>query len=214
MTTAITNYTTLKAAVISWMRNGDLSGDEDGMIQMAEAKLNRRLRARSMDSSESVPLAAGADFVAFPTRCAEVQSIKRLSGDRWEEITYLTSDELDEVYSSSAGTPCFYTVTDSIEFDQPAASAQTIQVRYWKALDIAADATNWVLTNASDVYLFGALLFAGGFVREDERLTTWKAIFDEGVDELNTSQARSGGNAATLVTEIAAVGGYDINTDR
>lgn len=213
MTTAITNYTTLKAALVAWVRNSGLTGDEDGMIQLCEAKLNRRLRTRSMDTVTTSTLTAASDSISFPTRCIEVQSVSILSGSSWLEMEPLTSDDLDSAYSSTSGTPAFYTITDGIEFDCPALTSQSIQVRYWKALDIASDTTNWVLTNAADLYLYGSLTAAGGFLREDQRLADWKALFDEGVQELNTSQARAASNGMEMRTELHSRG-YDINTDR
>lgn len=210
----ITNYTNLQTEVVSWAKNSGLTGDEVGMIQLAEAKLNRKLRVRAMDKVTTSTLSSAADSIAYPSRVIELQSVARLVDTRWEPMAYLSPDELDAVYSSTSGTPTFYTVTDEISFDCPASSDQTIQVRYWQQLDIAGDATNWVLTNATDLYLYGALMHAAGFMREDERLAQWRALFEEGIFELNTSEARSGSNVATLRTELSAGGAYDINTDR
>lgn len=49
-----------------------------------------------------------------------------------------------------------------------------------------ANPTNWMLTNAPSVYLYGALLEASAYLLDDERIPLWKQAFDNAVFELQS----------------------------
>ena len=55
----------------------------------------------------------------------------------------------------------------------------------------AADtATNVVLNEAPDIYLFGALLQAEPFLLNDERVALWRDQFDRAIEQLNNVRER------------------------
>jgi hypothetical protein len=54
----------------------------------------------------------------------------------------------------------------------------------------ATNLTNSILTEASDIYLYGALLEATPFLEHDERIPVWKAAFDGAIAELDDQRER------------------------
>jgi hypothetical protein len=55
---------------------------------------------------------------------------------------------------------------------------------------------NWYITNAPQVLLYGSLIEAEPFLRNDERIQLWRSYYDEAVGLLKREalfEARSGG---------------------
>ena len=64
---------------------------------------------------------------------------------------------------------------------------------YYKRFDtpvLDAD-TNWLLTNAYDVYLYGSLAHASPYIKEDERVGLWVQGYNSAVSALNKADRRS-----------------------
>jgi hypothetical protein len=45
--------------------------------------------------------------------------------------------------------------------------------------------TNWLLTDAPDVYLYGSLLHAAPYLHEDNRVNVWAQLYGAAVKQLN-----------------------------
>ena len=50
-----------------------------------------------------------------------------------------------------------------------------------------SQATNWLLTDHPDVYLFGSLLQAQYLINDDQRSMLWRARLAQAIDQLNDS---------------------------
>jgi hypothetical protein len=48
-----------------------------------------------------------------------------------------------------------------------------------------ANQTNWITNNAPDLLLYGTLLEAIGFLKNDERVPVWTSFYDRGLQSLN-----------------------------
>jgi hypothetical protein len=59
--------------------------------------------------------------------------------------------------------------------------------------------TNWLLAAAPDLYLFGALAEAHGFVKDAESLALWKARRDELLDEIERLDVKTRGPSGIRV---------------
>ncbi len=58
---------------------------------------------------------------------------------------------------------------------------------------------NWLIAAAPDLYLFGALAEAHGFVKDAESLALWKSRRDELIDELERLDVKTRGQAGIRV---------------
>jgi hypothetical protein len=56
---------------------------------------------------------------------------------------------------------------------------------YLSALS-ASNTTNWLLTLAPDLYLYGSLLEAAPYIGNDERIPVWASAVSTVIDQLNT----------------------------
>jgi hypothetical protein len=61
--------------------------------------------------------------------------------------------------------------------------------------DLATNSTNWLLTLAPDLYLYGTLLEASPYIQNDERLAVWGSALVTVIDQLNLHGERQSFNS-------------------
>jgi hypothetical protein len=64
--------------------------------------------------------------------------------------------------------------------------------------------TNWLLTYHPDIYLYGALLHSAPYLKEDERASTWAALYSAAVARVNTASSRSTASGSGLRLKIGS----------
>ena len=67
------------------------------------------------------------------------------------------------------------------------ASAQTLEVMYYEQPALLGDdsQTNWLTEYAPDLLTYATLLEATPFLKNDERIQTWQAMYDRAAQALN-----------------------------
>ena len=180
---AFTNYTTLQSAIESALHRSDLDSSIPDFIAICEAKLNKKLRLRALETR--VTSSVSTEYVALPTGFLSIRNIQ-LNSDPKVRLEYVTPDYIDLNYpNSSTGEPKFYTIVGGeIQLAPPPDGTYTVEMSYFKKLDLATDSTNWVLTNSPDVYYYGSLLEAAAFLKNDKRIPLWSGLFERAVSEL------------------------------
>ena len=68
---------------------------------------------------------------------------------------------------------------------------------------LVAQTTNWFTENAGDVLLWAALANSAPFIREDARVPTWQAKWNQGVDALNGENLDEDGSGSALEMGVA-----------
>lgn len=180
---SLSNYSNLQTALANALHRSDLTNYIPDFVALCEDKLNKRLRLRAMENR--VTSSISAEYVALPDGFLSIRNIQ-LNSDPKVRLEYVTPDYIDSNYPDSAtGKPKFYTIVGGeIQLAPPPDGTYTIEISYFKKLDIATDSTNWVLTNAPRVYYYGSLLEAAGFLKEDRRIPMWSQMFDGAITEL------------------------------
>ncbi len=183
---ALTNYTTLQAAIKSALHRSDLDSAIVDFIALAEDKLNKRLRLRAMETRATSSVST--EYAALPTGFLAIRNIQ-LNTDPKVRLEYVTPDYIDKNYAKgSTGEPKFYTIVGGeIQFAPIPDTSYTVEISYFKKLDIATDSTNWVLTNAPRVYYYGSLMEAAAYMKNDKRIPVWSTLFENAINELETS---------------------------
>lgn len=199
---AIANYTDLKAAIATWVVRTDQTATIPDFITLYEADANRRIRIRQNTVTTQLTLTAGTAYVTLPTGFLE--EIELNYDDEPQVLTRGTFDDIDRFNTadSTPDRPSLYAITsDQIIFDTEADQNYTLNLRYFKKWDIAADTTNWLLTNAPDVYLFGSLVEYAMRVRDSELLTIAIQRRDSVTDWVLRADSRT--KARTLMVDPA-----------
>jgi hypothetical protein len=212
--TQIVDYTSLQSAVTEY-----LARDEDTtliariptFIQMAEAKFNRQLFVRQMEQRATALVDTASSEPEFISLPADFQSMRRvrLSSVAGKPcLEFKSGTQIDEYrfgISNVAGKPRYFTVFgDEIELAPTPDAAYTIEMVYRKGIPaLAANANNWLLTLAPDLYLYGALLESAPYIKEDGRIQTWGLGFTTALNDLNNLGLTSTFNAGPMTVRVS-----------
>lgn len=195
---AFDNYTDLQDAIADWMDRSDLTGSAPSMIALAESRMRRELVPCLSETTATVSCAAGVG--ALP---ADFGTLIR--------VVYGTRT-LDNV-SPVGGTDIFTEYTEPYGYSVEAgalrlwpAVTQNVTLLYQPTIPFlsAAQISNSVLQSHPDVYFFGAMLFAEGYVANDNRASLFKNLWDEAIESCKRYYTRQK-YAGPLVPRIGFV---------
>ncbi len=200
----MTTYATLKSDCADWLNRTDLTSAIPSFVRLCEANIRRDVRVRAMDTAADITITNGT--ATMPTGFIEARRLILDNTTAWN-LDYVTPEVLysTHVYIES-GVAIAYTIEgDSLVF-RPAQS-ETAKMLYLKAFDaLSADSdTNWLLTYAYDVYLYGTLLHSAPYIKEDPRVQTWAAMYQQAVAKVNKQDnlSRFSGSPLKMFGEIA-----------
>ncbi len=189
---ALATYTDLKAAVGDWLHRGDLAARAADFIALAEVRFNRALRLNAMEVIYTSNTGSNAASVAIPSDLIEVKRFSVTANGREHPLEYATGIDLARA-SGETGVPRLYTGQGNSYLLAPQTDGDYAYTIYYFARFAAlsdANPTNWLLLNAPDVYLYGALLEASAYLIDDDRLPLWKQAFDNAVQALQAQDDR------------------------
>ena len=196
---AITNYSTLQSAIADYLNRADLTSQIQNFIQFAEADLNTRLRCREqIVRSEAT---SSAEFVQLPSDWLEAINLHIVGGQ--QPLRYITLDEADIVNKEQIYTgPHYYSLMNgAIEIVPEPAEDIDIEMIYYAKIPALSDqaTTNWLLTKAPDVYLYGALTHAAPFLMDDQRIPVFGQIYLARVQALQEESQKSLHSGSPLI---------------
>ena len=89
----------------------------------------------------------------------------------------------------TTGTPAYYADYDYQHWliTPTPATAKTLEILYYEQPRFLGDdfQTNWVTEYIPDLLLYAALLEATPFLKNDERIQTWQAMYDRAAQAVN-----------------------------
>jgi hypothetical protein len=212
--TEILDYPSLLTAVTEYLaRDQDttLVARIPSFVQLAEAKFNRQLFVRQMESRAIAvtDLASSEpEFVALPVDFQSMRRVRLASVTGKPALEFRSGLQMDEFRFDTAdiaGRPRYFTVFgNEIEIAPTPDQAYTIEMVYRANIPpLATSTTNWLLTLAPDLYLYGALMEASPYIKEDARIQTWGLGFTNALNDLNNLGLTSTFNAGPMTVRIA-----------
>jgi hypothetical protein len=186
----ITDYATLQASIGQWLARSDMAASAPDLIQLAEVRIGRdlqRMQHRRLMVTATGTLTAGA--AALPSDFATIRSV---------EVPYGTGNIVLPPYDSTmqeavVSTPSGYWIDgNTLRVVGGGESAYTLN--YWQRLPSIAVATNWLIGEAPDLYLYATLLEAAPYMKNDSRIPVWQAGYTAAIAAIEdeNSRARSG----------------------
>src|SRR4051812_32861162 len=172
---AITTYGELQAAAATWLVRADLTARIPEFITLAEARLNRVLRARLAESEVALTATPAARTLPLPAAFAEPLALWIVNGGERKALHFIEPSLLGA--SSLQGRPCSWSVDGALlAFDRPCDQAYGLVLRMLVKFALSnAAPTNGLLTDYPDAYLFATLCEAGPFLRDDELAQAYEA---------------------------------------
>lgn len=200
----LATYADLKASATDWLKRADMAARLPDFIALAEARINRIARVRTMENELSLSMTVGARFIALPGNFSVPLAVYLESMQPRQVLTPVVPEVL--AVSNVAGMPSYWCIDGAtLAFERPADQPYPITLRQqgnFKLSDAAP--TNAVLTDYPDVYLYGTLYQGFLHTRDVEQATLNKGLYEQAVKEMNQTESRSRA-IAPLRTEVAQV---------
>jgi hypothetical protein len=185
----------------------------DEFILMGESRLNRVLRMLDMIQQATGTLSTSVATLALPTRFAD--PIQLRIDSPLTVLRYVPPAHVKDYVAdlTTSRMPRRFTVRDAIEFDAVPDSAYAYTLTYFQGYKLTADAdTNYVLANYPQAYLYAAAIDGAIYQRNFELAQTMTGLLRSEISSIKSAERRrKGQDGATLETEFAQRGRYNIN---
>jgi hypothetical protein len=185
------NYGTLKTNVANYLHRDDQAANIPGFILLGQARMSHDLEIPMMDGTESLAVTASVKEVALPETVLRIKSIRIPFSGGFRTLQLNSLVQNSQIYEGAGGAtadPLYYARYGfTLELAPPPSADNTLSLIVKKRLvEFVEDTdTDDILTNYPNIYLYAAMLEASVFVEDSERITTWKAYYDDEVFKLN-----------------------------
>ena len=185
---AISTFAELNTAAANWLDRSDLTDRIPEFIALAEARFNRILRIRDMETvSTAISTTGGTREYSLPTGFVQMKEF-HLTTDPLTPLAYITPEMMSRLWAGSAtGKPQVFTIiADNVRLGPSPDAVYTTSMLYYKTFTALStdNTTSDMLTKNPDVYLYGTLLEAEPFIMNDARVPLWLAAFEKAVGDI------------------------------
>lgn len=202
---SITNYSTLQSTIASYLNREDLLAQMPTFIQLAEADMNTRLRTREMITRAEAT--SSAEYVQLPSDWLEAINLQIVDGT--SPLRYVTLDEADRIITEKQYNQvmAYSLMNGAIELVPAPGDDVDIEMIYYGKIPAlsAQQTTNWLLTKAPDVYLYGSLLHAQPFLMDDQRMPVFATLYNSRIEALNEESMKSTHSGSPLIARARRV---------
>lgn len=150
------------------------------LVTLGERRISRELKIQGFIRAVQTPLTPNVAVYRKPDSWRDTVSMTvdgvPIHGRSYEYCRGYWPDEAD------TGTPEFYADYDYnhwLVVPTPATAA-TLEILYYEQPTLLGEdfQTNWLTEYAPDLLLYATLLEASPFLKKDERIGTWQALYD------------------------------------
>ena len=178
---AITNYSTLQTEVASWLARSDLTAAIPGFIQNWEEDFYRDPLNWTQWMEAALSVAISSNVAAVPSDYLGLK-VAYISGQTSAPLKRISLDQLYQRYPRAvSGGQAVYIARNrsNFEFGPQITSGTLVGTYYAKptVLRDDSDGINWLITNAPDLCLYGSLIAAEPYLKDDKRLSLWQAMY-------------------------------------
>ncbi len=208
----IGTYAQLQTEIANWLDRTDLTSQIPTFIELAEASFNRTIRAPDMITKNDSYSISGQ----YNTLPSDTLEIIRIVVDVQPVIVleYLTPQDLSELRGELTGTgkPYYFTLvggsSNQLEVLRSPDQTYTSSIIYYTRIPALTDSatTNWLLTANPDIYLFGALVEAEPYLKNDERMPLWTNRLDKALTTLRLQGERELHSGSSLRMRAQVLG--------
>lgn len=196
----IATYAELVTEIEAYLDRSDYTARIPTFIRLTEARLNRLLDDPDMEVRATA--AATGQYTTLPADFKRLIGIS--TGGPYYNLKQVSGSAITSLDQTNVGDPRYYALVDgSISF-APINSTVPMTMLYAQTIPALTEAapSNWLLTRAPDVYLYGALMQAHMFGWFDERVPSIKGLFDEAIEELKQDGANRRWGSAPLAPRL------------
>lgn len=217
---SLDTYTELQAAVADWLnRTGspEVAARAPDFIRLFEAKFdNYDPPIRHPKMTVRATAVVDGEYTQLPGDFLEMQRLRLIVPDRGK-LTFVTPEKFEEEKAGRTGVDqgLFTVIGNELQiYPYSTTAPATAEMVYWgklpklSALAAATPAqpNNWLLRDYPSAYLYGALLEAAPYLRDDERIAVWAAGLEQALTNLTSAGDRARHSAGTLIPRRRKLG--------
>jgi hypothetical protein len=194
----------------------DIAAQVPTYIQLFEAKANRTLKCRQMETRAIaiVDTTVGApEFLPLPPLFHTMRRVRIVDGaiNGKPSLRFATGQQMSVLRDklNTPGEPVWFTLFgNEIELYPVPGAPYQIEMVYRATIPplSPANETNWLLAMAPDAYLYGVMMEAAPYLHDDDRVQMWSAGAQAAITQLNDLSEEALYNAGPLVTRLRGRG--------
>lgn len=174
------NYGELKTAIGGFYNHSTVSTSAADFVTLASASIRRDVRVSAMESLTTGSLVGGV--LSLPSGYLEARQLL-VGGFPYE---YVTPDQYQIEESDNTQERHYTRIGNSLYVVAGGTAAYSL-LYYDDLANLSSDSdTNWVLTYAPDVYLFGALKFAAVYMKDVNAANGYEALYQDAKNKTNS----------------------------
>lgn len=200
---SITTYAELKTAIADFLDRDDLTSVIPTFIALAESQMEKEVRHFRMVKRSDGQI--DSRYSPVPTTWLETIRMHIVGNDSYRlELTSLDDMlQLREQSSGVAGRPTHYAhIGENIEVFPNPDGEYEIELLYYEKIPSLSDSntSNWLLEVSPEAYLYGALVQAAPYLKDDARMQVWGGLYAGAVAGVNkeNDRARYGGSGMRM----------------
>ena len=184
----------MKALIASYLSRDDIEAISGVFINLAQKRIEREHNWKCMEKRQTT--SASDPYISIPARFKEHKSLMIFEGGRYYSLMKTSYEHALNIYpleSANRGMPLvFATAQATNEFlVRPTPDkSYTYDLYYYQYTDDLVEDTdsNWWTNVAWDALLYASLGESAPYLMADERLVTWKALYDVAISRLKSTE--------------------------
>lgn len=178
---AINSYSTLRDSIARWIHRADAVSMIPDFIALAEARISADLATvRPMWQRSRATLTSGSTTIATPDDLMAFVGCALVTDAGLEELPVIALQTV-QWQPSETGRPRMCAVSGETLHVYPASDATyQLELIYHRRIPALSDdvTSNWILEQAPQLYLYGALIESTGFTAESAKVPQWLAQYE------------------------------------
>ena len=206
---AVMTYTSLAADIESYLERTDTAtiNKIPTFIMLAEQIIASQIKFLGTLTVDEATMVAGNPVITKPARWRKTVSMSITINGEKQPVLLRKYEYLRNYWPDATATdvPLYYADYDYTHWliaPTPAA-AYPFEVVYYERpqpLDVT-NQTNWFTEYAPQALLYGSLLQAMPFLKNDNRVGVWKALYDESIATLKAEDVQRTGDRQTVAVD-------------
>ena len=210
----IHNYDSLKTEIYNWLLREVtdivVTPDQiDNYISLCESELNRELKVRDLQETQSLTALAGDDYVTLPNNYQSMCAIQ-FNTSPYDIEPMSSRANMKAQFTSEPSRPkAFFILGDKIIFNCSCDGDYTLELDYYKSIPAISslNQTNNILTKYPDLYLYGALKQANLHIKDNEKLTNVGTVYSNAIDRIVAADRLSKLTSGSRIRPNNPIGG-------
>lgn len=180
---SLNNYASLKTSIANFLARKDLDASIPDFISICESRLNnnhefrvRKMVCKLVANIHGSEIAMPPDYLGMRViRHTRGTALKQVSAEAISSVKSC-SDVDERVYCELGNRLEIYPEANDVEMD----------LFYYQKIPPLSDTnlSNWLLAQSPETYLYGSLLAASQFMKNDDRVPMWEKFYADAVGGL------------------------------